>query len=75
MNIFREIGDRSLEATILCNIAETYQQMGNLVQSKKNCDEALIIATELSIPLVEDLQELKAILTSVRDKNILLDNI
>jgi tetratricopeptide (TPR) repeat protein len=50
---------QQMEVTILYTRAKIYQQIGNLEQSQKNCDEVLIIATELNIPLVEDLKELK----------------
>ena len=60
LNIFRDIGERSLEATILYSTAEIYKQLNYLDKSRENCEQALIIATELNIPLIEELYELQA---------------
>ncbi len=44
---------------ILYSVAEIYQQVDDLNKSRENYERALIIATELNIPLVEDLYQLK----------------
>jgi tetratricopeptide (TPR) repeat protein len=59
LEIFREIGESVSEAIVLYNLAELHHQMGNLDLAVSDCDRALYIATELSIPLAQDCKKLK----------------
>jgi tetratricopeptide (TPR) repeat protein len=56
--IFREIGDRTNEAEALKNLAELHQKMGESDVARDYCEQALALATELGIPLVEECQKL-----------------
>jgi len=56
--IFREIGDRANEAETLKNLAELHQKLGEAEVARGYCEQALALATELGIPLVEECKEL-----------------
>ena len=60
--IFREIGDRAAEAEALKNLAELHQKLGEAEVARGYCEQALALATGLGIPLVEECQQLKALL-------------
>jgi tetratricopeptide (TPR) repeat protein len=49
--IFPEIDDRANEAEALKNLAELYQALGEVEVARQYCQQALILATELVIPL------------------------
>ena len=54
----REIGIGSTEALILYNLAELYYCLDNINQAKDFCIQALLIATDLGIPLQKKCQDL-----------------
>lgn len=57
--IIKEIGDRSLEAKVLKNLAELDQKLGQSDHALDYCKQALVIATELGIPLLAQCHKLK----------------
>jgi len=62
--IFREVNSRSDEAEALKSLAELHQKLGEAEVARGYCEQALALATELGIPLVEECQKLKALLVS-----------
>lgn len=59
LEIFREIGVREGEAEALKNLAELHQALGQLKEARQYCQQALALATELGIPLVEECRQLQ----------------
>jgi len=45
-------------------LAELHQKLGEAEVARGYCEQALALATELGIPLVEECQQLKALLVS-----------
>ena len=64
LNIVKETGQRSTEAIILYNLVEVYLKLGDRDMAQESCDKALVIATELDLPDLEEYQELKEQLLS-----------
>lgn len=59
LQIFKTIGNRSAEAQTLENLAELYQKLGCYDLALEYCNQALVIATELDIPVAKECHELK----------------
>jgi len=59
IKISRTIGTRSIEAFALNSLAKIHLILGDAVLALKYCNQALIIATELGIPLAKECQDLK----------------
>ncbi|MEM9486385.1 MAG: tetratricopeptide repeat protein [Cyanobacteria bacterium P01_F01_bin.116] len=58
LEIFREVGDKASEAEALKNLAEVHQALGEIETARQYCQQALVLATELGIPLVAECEEL-----------------
>jgi len=58
LEVCRKINFRSGEATVLQNLAELHQKLGEAEVARGYCEQALALATELGIPLVEECKEL-----------------
>ncbi len=58
LEIFREIGDRANEAEALKNLAEVHQALGERVAARQHGEQALVLATELGIPLKAECEAL-----------------
>ncbi|EKV01592.1 TPR repeat-containing protein [Leptolyngbya sp. PCC 7375] len=63
LNIFQDLGTQSGEAQVLQSFAELYQKRGEIEAAQSFCDRALKIASGLSIPLVQECEEFKALLS------------
>ncbi|WP_421656647.1 tetratricopeptide repeat protein [Leptothermofonsia sp. ETS-13] len=51
LEIFREIGGKADEAKALINLAELHQQLGESAVALEYCQQALVLSTQLGIPL------------------------
>jgi tetratricopeptide (TPR) repeat protein len=58
LEVFCEIGDRAGEAEALKQLAEMHQALGEVEVARQYCQQALMLATELGIPLAEECQKL-----------------
>ncbi len=68
LEIFQSIGNRAGEAEVRKNLATTHQRMGQLSLAREFCQQALMIATELDIPLAEECRKLKEELEKIREE-------
>ncbi len=59
LEIFRNIGNGFAEAHALMSLPKLHQELGCPKLAQECCDLALVIATELGLPLVKECQELK----------------
>ena len=59
LEIFRQIEQVADEATVLASLAKLYYKLSIYKIAHSYCNQALDIATELDIPLVQECQELK----------------
>lgn len=62
LQIFNVIGDRANQANSLKALAELYQGLGQLDTARQCVEQALSIAAELGIPLVQEIQNLEALI-------------
>jgi len=58
LEISQKIGSKSLEAEALKNLAELHQAMGEVEGAQQYCQKALVLATELGIPLKAECEAL-----------------
>lgn len=58
VQVSRAIGDRETESQAFKNLAELYKSLGNINKARQYCQQAFMLATELSIPLKDDCQKL-----------------
>lgn len=56
LEIFREINARETEAYLLNNFAKFYQSLGQDEQAIEYCNQAINLATELNLPLLQECQ-------------------
>jgi tetratricopeptide (TPR) repeat protein len=59
LTIFREIGARNREVEALKNLTELYQKLGKVKVARQYCEQALVLATELGIPLADECRKLR----------------
>lgn len=58
LEIFQEIGDRSGDAEVFKNLAELHHALGEIEVARQYCQQALVLATELRIPLAAECEAL-----------------
>jgi len=66
LEIYREIGLRKDEADTLKQLAELYQSLGEIEVARRYCQQALVLAIELGIPLAAECEALQLQLDSDR---------
>ncbi len=59
LEIFQEIGSRQGEAYALKNLAELHYALGKIDLARQYCQQALVLATELGLPLAADCEALQ----------------
>lgn len=64
LDIFREIGDRPNEVEALKNLAELHQVLGEVEVARQYCQQALVLAIALGIPLAAEYEALQLKLDS-----------
>lgn len=60
LEIFKALGDRANEAEALLRLAELHHKTGQPALARECCNTALVLATELGIPLIKECEALKA---------------
>jgi tetratricopeptide (TPR) repeat protein len=60
LDIFLSISNRASEAEVLKNLAELHQALGEIETAQQYCQQALVLATELGIPLKAECEALLA---------------
>lgn len=67
LKISRNIGLRSSEATVYRSLAELYFKLEQFERAKGYCEQAIALASELGIPLLQECQKLESKIDRVFD--------